>query len=609
MPEVADLREIVYVPSSRDGLIFPVPKNIYEARESDSEGYFSWLDEYRADYEALKLIKPTTPTTSSIQTNGDPSLLDRGMEFVTAVNRPLASMIDIATSPAQGLLRLAGIDVPTLRSTIPERGAFAGDDVLTKVIAGGGEFASMAAPFAATSRWLSRGLSEIAWYGEPTLQRVIRSLGTTPIRQEMTQALIAGSGGEIIAEASGLEGGPQEIVRFAGQIMSPMAWNSMSRSVINATNNMLKAATPTVADLRGAKTAAYTLLDAAGLQANVRSSSQLIKRVDDFIAANDIQNVSMPGLTSQLNKLKKAAKDGNLTFGMVDDIRSMFAGQPKKTPEGSLSRSFAKDLDDFIHTMTPVDDAALAGRSWREALSHARTLNSRYSNAQVIEDIVDNTLLDTQISGQDYYTALRRNLGKLLQKNNKRGRFIRQNKKMREALHEAVNSKSIRRLIAFSEAVGFQSRDLVRNILVGGIIGVPTGLATGSIPIGLAVGGGIVATTALAMAVRRRANTLTRQNLELGRALIQAGDDAREITRAYVKYTIPGQRNPRDLTMLYLNNNASPSVAALKNTSLVRMPLVGDAVLLTAGGSSILQEEEVAAEEQSRREANLVTPD
>jgi len=180
---------------------------------------------------------------------------------------------------------------------------------------------------------------------------------------------------------------------------------------------------------------------------------------------------------------------------------------------------------------------------------------------------------------------------------------------MREALHEAVNSKSIRRLIAFSEVVGFQSRDLVRNILVGGIIGVPTGLATGSIPIGLAVGGGIVATTALAMAVRRRANTLTRQNLELGRALIQAGDDAREITKAYVKYTIPGQRNPRDLTMLYLNNNASPSVAALKNTSLVRMPLVGDAVLLTAGGSSILQEEEVAAEEQSRREANLVTPD
>ena len=50
--------EIVYVPSSVDGLIFPVPKNIYEARKSGEEGYFSWIDEYRADYEALKEAQP-----------------------------------------------------------------------------------------------------------------------------------------------------------------------------------------------------------------------------------------------------------------------------------------------------------------------------------------------------------------------------------------------------------------------------------------------------------------------------------------------------------------------------------------------------------------------
>jgi|TARA_R110002110_G_C13441925_1_gene716234 hypothetical protein len=593
----------IQIESSVDGLVVNMPVSLYENREDKPEPYRAFLAQARLSADSATEPRPRSSSSRRA------SWADRGMEFVTAINRPAASMIDIATSPAQGLLQLAGIDVPTLRSTIPERGAFAGDDTITKVIAGGGEFASMTAPFMATSRWLSRGLSEVAKYGEPTLQRVIRSLGATPVRQEMTQAIVAGSGGELLAEASGLEGGPQDIVRFAGQVMSPAAWNTMSRSVISATNNMLKAAAPTVADLKGAKTAAYNLLDAAGLQANVPSSSRLIKRIDDFITANDIQNISMPSLTSQLNRLRKAAEDGTLTFGIVDDIRSMFAGQPKKTPEGGFSRSFAKELDDFIHTMTPVDDAALAGRSWKEALSHARNLNSRYSNAQVIEDIVDDTLMATQINGKDYYTALRRNLGRLLEKKNKQGRFIRKNEKMREALHEAVNSKSIRRLLQFSEAVGFQSKDLVRNIFVGGIVGVPTGLATGSMPIGLAVGGGIVATTALAMAVRRRANTLTRQNLELGRALIQAGDDAREITKAYVKYTIPGQRDPRDLAMLYLNNNAAPSVAALENTSLVRMPLVSDAVLLTAGGSSIIQEEETAAEEQSRRDANLVPPD
>ena len=373
---------------------------------------------------------------------------------------------------------------------------------------------------------------------------------------------------------------------------------------------MIKAGAPTIADLRGAKTAAYTLLDSAGLQANVRSSNQLITRIDDFITANKIENISMPQLTSQLNRLKNAAEEGILTYGMVDNIRSMFAAQSKKTPEGQFSKNFAKELDEFIHTMTPVDDAALAGRSWREALSHARDLNSRYSNAQVIENIVKDTRSATEINRGDYYDKLRVNLGNLLNRNNKEGKFIRRNKRMKNLLNEAVNSKSIRSLLKFADAVGFQSNDLIRNILYSGIfVGVPTGLSQGAVPAGVAVGAAIVGSTGLAVAARKRANTLTRQNLELGRALIQAGDDAREITKAYFRLMPAHQREARDLTMLYLNNNAAPSVAALENTSLFRMPLIADAVLLTAGASSIIGEEEAEAKTERLREQNLIPPD
>ena len=47
----------------------------------------------------------------------------------------------------------------------------------------------------------------------------------------------------------------------------------------------------------------------------------------------------------------------------------------------------------------------------------------------------------------------------------------------------------------------------------------------------------------------------------------------------------------------------------LRQTPFGRIPLVRDALAIATVAQTIIGEEERAAEEQSRREANLVTPD
>ena len=70
-------------------------------------------------------------------------------EVVSAVSRPATSFVDIVTAPAQAVVREAFREVgfeppPTLRSTVAERGEFAGAGVLTDAIAGSGEAFSYA---------------------------------------------------------------------------------------------------------------------------------------------------------------------------------------------------------------------------------------------------------------------------------------------------------------------------------------------------------------------------------------------------------------------------------------------------------------------------------
>ena len=157
----------------------PTREEITQLLESGTTTVQDLGPQTRAVYDAMVEEQGRPETTVPT----DPSLLQRGgnlaMEGVASVNRAGASLIDIATSPAQYLLQKAGFDIPTLRSTVAEKGDFAGEGLATDVVAGGAELATLGLTGGATTRMLELPLEWVVKSVE-TLQLVCleKTLGT-----------------------------------------------------------------------------------------------------------------------------------------------------------------------------------------------------------------------------------------------------------------------------------------------------------------------------------------------------------------------------------------------------------------------------------------------
>jgi len=183
---------------TKDGIVI---RNVPDELAADSPEVRQRIAEARAERDgtaAPVVTAPEAPATvqpAAAQAEAINPVLGLGMEAVTAVNRVGASMFDIATAPVQALLNVAGAEVPTLRSTVAERGAFAGEGVATDIVAGGAELAVLSATGGGATRMLASSLDDIARFGERTLDRVIRTLGGTTPAQDVMLGAVAGGGG------------------------------------------------------------------------------------------------------------------------------------------------------------------------------------------------------------------------------------------------------------------------------------------------------------------------------------------------------------------------------------------------------------------------------
>jgi hypothetical protein len=90
--------------------------------------------------------------------------------------------------------------------------------------------------------------------------------------------------------------------------------------------------------------------------------------------------------------------------------------------------------------------------------------------------------------------------------------------------------------------------------------------------------------------MRRAANNIFKDNVNFTRSLIRAGTNGEEIARSYYRNVPRSERNPRDLTLLFLNNNAD--LSGIRDTSLINSPLISDAVALAIAGKPLLEGEE-----------------
>lgn len=518
-----------------------------------------------------------------------PSPIDYGMELITGATRQGAQLFDIATAPGQLLLNLAGFDVPTLRSTVATRGEFAGEGAMTDIMAATGEIGGAAMTMGGVTSSIASGLRDVARFGDDVLSRVIQSMGGRGPVRDFVEGGVAGAGGEIGAQQVSERFGPQyeQYGRIGGELLSPAVWAATSSQIRRVSENILEQAAPTVQQLRGASRANFTMLDEAGIRANGPSSSMLEGFIDDFVESNGVDSATgMATLSSRLNQIKRAAQDGKVTYGFLADsiseLRRVGAGTDTQS---TLARNAAQDLDDILVRMVPSSEEALGGQSVNEVLTTARSLWRRASVSQNIEDIVEDAAIKSESERSDYVQNLRRGLGSLLQSGSKQGRYL--SSEERSLIREVVRGGRIERMLELAENIGFNSDDLVRSVIFQGIVGGGTFALSGS---QAAAGAAIVGSTALGAAMRRAANNIFKDNANFTRSLIRAGTNGEEIARSYYRNVPRSERNPRDLTLLFLNNNAD--LTGIRDTSLINSPLISDAVALAIAGKPLLEGEE-----------------
>lgn len=583
----------------RGGTKLLVPRDIY----NNEEELIAFVARER---ERLGIPRPEAATRTTNRTSiSNPSPANYAMEFVTSVNRAGAQVADIATSPVQ--LPVEMIRQRTLSpqgqgwfsSIVPERGAFAGDDAATRIIAGAGELASMAVPSGMFTRGLSNLVSKAATLPPTTFSRVLQELGKTTAKQDVGFGLLSGVGGEAAVEVFG----ENEIARFGGQVLTPAAWTLTAARLINHTKNFLTQAAPSIDELKGLKTAFYTMIDESGAKLDTPDIRPFMGKIDKLTADYNLEGAGNSRVSGILNNLRRAAEDGELTFSrLLNDTQKL-----RQIPydavggEGVIAYNISKELEEPFFNWKPRFPAKLKGKTTQEVLSMAKELNRRTSNARILENLLGSTDL-AQKAGAKFIPTLKAKLRTLIDPDSSSSfRTGVWNDREKALIESALESKNLTGLYRLFENVGFNSEDFLKTMVYSSIIGASTGV--------LGAGQGMMAatalgTTAFAKAMNSLANRAARRNANLLRGIINAGDNAELITSSYLRHTPKGKHDPRELAGLLvqqrvpLGSLVSKDGKTFKGFAEGKSPLIQDSILLAIGADRLIQKEQREAEQQ-----------
>ena len=543
-----------------------------------------------ADIEAIFAAQSSTAPQPA-QSVSAPSLLQRGgnlaMEGVASVNRAGASLIDIATSPAQYLLQKAGFDIPTLRSTVAEKGDFAGEGLATDVVAGGAELATLGLTGGATTRMLASSLDEIARFGESATQGVLRQLGRTTPAQDVIAGAASGMGGEISGDvAAGMFGeDSRNAGELTGQLLSPAVWTATTTAIRNLGNTVIKrtldGGAPDSELLLGASRSLFAKLDEAGIVAGKADTARLTKELTDFMSVEGV-DASLPQLRGRLNMLLNQAKTGSIDRSYLDRVhgrlRSIGGGDDL---QAKLANEAAENLDNFIISLKPTNSKVLGNATVAEVTRDAREFWRRGSVTRVLDDVFKKTEITTEGARTDFRETLRRDLSKLLNNEKKMAFFT---KREQDELRKVTKGGSFERTLEFFGILGIKSDDFVKTIIAGTV----GGMAQGSVsPL---AGASTIAGVSLLRASKEGAAILFQNNANYMRQVIKAGANGEDIVKAYMRNTPLLKRRPEELTRLLISNGAD--LAALRRRPVGSSTFVSDAVALGVIGEKIIREEE-----------------
>lgn len=624
----------------RGGIVIQVPRDIL----GNEELLRAFVAQERI---RLDIPRPDAPQVRK----SNPTWIARVQELAGSVNRLAAGVADIAITPVdlarrqiepyvealQGERRWPSSPESAFRSTdplkirdmLPPRGAFAGDDPIGQVFAEAGDMAAFMVPTGIGLRLTAKAFTAIPKLNPGALQFFLRDLGRTTAKQDVIMGLQGGAGGEILAQAA--EGtGFEPLARATGLMLTPLVFNTAANTLLSVGKNYIATRAPeyahlagrvaqkdipTLNELKGLSTAQYQLLEAKGFKMDGPSTGKFVEGLQTFARENNIDAVTGTGpLASRINQLIKAANESRVTWSFLDKVHGQLLnlGKAGDTTAG-MAKTLAEQLDYQILNAKFTSTEALQGFKYEPILQQARQLYRRRKNVELMDEIIgiaEADLLKTDgNTAANYARNIRDQMAELLKPGNIKGRFLTAGDK--KLINEALKRGGIEPTLNALQGIGFNSNDFIKVMLWGTLaqavgLGVPAGTAGATQA--LAFGGGVVGLTSIAKVAQMAAARVMRQNAALSRSMLSAGENGPDIIRGYFRNTTMGNRKPEDLAALIINNRANPD-EILRQTPFGRMPLVRDALAIATGAQTIIGEEETAAEEQSRREANLVTPD
>lgn len=539
-------------------------------------------------------LQPTPSPLAEVQKSGVERALELTGEAVAGVNRPLTSLIDFATTPlraveqqvrpyAQSMLGIEPDDAAapfSLRGMVAERGEFAGEGVATDIAAGTGELTGMVMSGAPIQRFIAQTVARGLQTG--TAKNVFELLGSGKPIDDIIFGTTGGLGGESAAALAGqadfLPEGSEEFARLSGQIITPAAAQSLLKQVTNfATNRLLNEAIPSTQALKGASSYIYNQLDELGVKAGKESTQRLSSNLSKFLD-DEITNDPMYGtVRNRVTKLLESLKSGDVTFGTIDTARGKLAEQAAAGTD-DIARTAgiaAKLIDEEILRMTgSAPNQMVDGRTISEAVKTARELWRRSNTSKQLDKVSRNAAIDADANRnaknpKPYEQYLRKGMAALLKSDKKTMSFTKAEK---EAIESFIKGGKLENVLMTLGNLGAKTGALASGALAGAITTAAYATANPSIILPVAVGAGTsISSYMIGKGLQNLSLSILKNNGNLMKGMIRAGNDAEAIARSYVSNTPAGKRDARALSALLMRNNADLSKlrdTAFGNSSL-----------------------------------------
>lgn len=306
----------------------------------------------------------------------------------------------------------------------------------------------------------------------------------------------------------------------------------------NITQAIVKTS-PEINKLKAATKEAYKALDNTGIKIKPKVYDRFVDNLSAKMKKEGIDKTLHPKATAVMKRMEED-KGTFKTPSELETLRKIAkdAANSIDAPESRLGTIIVKKLDKSIDDLS----SQIGGQ-----FKQARALAKRGFKSEAITDMIENA--SHTASGLE--NGLRIEARKILKSKAKRRGFTADEKAMLSKIEQGTTAANTAKFLG-----KFGISEGQATSMLGASIGAAGGGAIGA-SFGGPAGAGVGALTipALGQFAKKTAQRLTLDNTKLLDSFVRAGENAKEIAKAYLKNVPKSERNVSDLTDLLLNSN------------------------------------------------------